>query len=236
MHSKYRECRLVNDSRSAFSSIEAVAARLGEAGYIADRRAALAIYLAQNLNANQLGRGPRPASVEPESVKELMAAGVLLREGHARGTTYLLLKRPSDLQADARIRFDAKRTAPRAAPAIAHHRSDAILTLGPSEKAYIRANVREYLAFATSVEARKHEQRRQSDDILDLIHVRAKEILRISRLEGGPRMTPLDAARQAQVEIALDFEQLLKVKWMPIMFELFGMEETADTDMRTLRR
>jgi MoxR-like ATPase len=48
----------VNDSTSDFSSIEAVEARLGEVGYIADRRAALAIYLARNLSKPVLIEGP----------------------------------------------------------------------------------------------------------------------------------------------------------------------------------
>ncbi len=39
-------------------SIDAVAARLGEVGYIADQRVALAIYLAQNLNKPVLVEGP----------------------------------------------------------------------------------------------------------------------------------------------------------------------------------
>lgn len=48
-------------------------------------------------------------------------------------------------------------------------------------------------------------------------------------------MTPLEAARRAQLEVDLDFEQLLRSKWLPIMFDLFGMEQSADTDMRTAR-
>ncbi len=48
----------MNDSTSDFSSIEAVEARLGEVGYIADRRAALAIYLARNLSKPVLIEGP----------------------------------------------------------------------------------------------------------------------------------------------------------------------------------
>ncbi len=186
--------------------------------------------------ANQLGRGVKPPGVSPDSVKELMAAGVLQRDGHARGTTYVLLKRPSELFRDERIRFKPAKVATRSTRTSWSPRADAVITIGASEKTYIRENVREYLAFATSAQARRHEEKRQSENILDLMNARAKEILKAARDGMGPRITPLDAARQAQVEIALDFEQLLKVKWLPIMFELFGMEETADTDMRTMRR
>ncbi len=48
----------MNDQPRDFSSIDAVAARLGEVGYIADRRAALAIYLAQHLRKPVLIEGP----------------------------------------------------------------------------------------------------------------------------------------------------------------------------------
>ena len=187
-------------------------------------------------NANQLGRGPKPSGVAPESIKELMAAGVLRRDGHARGTTYVLLKRPNDLFRDDRLTFKPVKPTAGAPRASWSPQTGAVITIGATEKAYIRENVREYLAFATSLQARKHEEKRQSENILDLMNTRAKEILKASRDGVGPRITPLDAARQAQVEIALDFEQLLRVKWQPIMFEIFGMEETADTDMRTMRR
>jgi MoxR-like ATPase len=49
---------LVKDTPSDLSSIDAVAARLGEVGYIADRRVALAIYLAQHLQKPVLIEGP----------------------------------------------------------------------------------------------------------------------------------------------------------------------------------
>jgi MoxR-like ATPase len=48
----------VKERISDVPSIDAVAARLGEVGYIADQRVALAIYLAQNLNKPVLVEGP----------------------------------------------------------------------------------------------------------------------------------------------------------------------------------
>jgi hypothetical protein len=166
-----------------------------------------------------------------------MAAGVLSRDGHARGTRYVLLKRPNELFRDpthvhAEARTTRTRTESASPPKI---REKAILSIGDREKAYIREHVRDYLAFATSIEARKHEERRQSDTILDYVHTRSKELLRLSKSGSGPRLTPLEAARRAQVEVDLDFAQLLRSKWLPIMFDLFGMEESADTDMRTAR-
>jgi hypothetical protein len=187
---------------------------------------------------NQMGRGTKPEGVAVESVRELMAVGALSREGHARGTRYVLLKRPNELFRDpTHVHSEAKtskaRTGPVSLPKI---RERAILTVGESEKAYIREHVRDYLAFATSLEARKHEERRQSEDILDSVHSRSKELLRLSKSGAGPRLTPLEAARRAQLEVDLDFEQLLRARWLPIMFDLFGMEESADTDMRTSKR
>ncbi len=67
------------------------------------------------------------------------------------------------------------------------------------------------------------------------MHTRSKELLRLSKSGSGARLTPLEAARRAQLEVDLDFEQLLRSKWLPIMFDLFGMEQSADTDMRTAR-
>jgi len=183
---------------------------------------------------NQMGRGAKPEGVAVESIRELMAVEVLRREGHARGTRYVLLKRPSELFRDpTHVHSEARTIKPRTE---AVSSPKAILTIGERERAYIREHVRDYLAFATSLEARKHEERRQSDEILDSVHSRSKELLRLSKSGSGPRLTPLEAARRAQLEVDLDFEQLLRSKWAPIMFDLFGMEESADTDMRTSRR
>jgi MoxR-like ATPase len=52
------KARLVKDRTYDVPSIDAVAARLGEVGYIADHRVALAIYLAQNLSKPVLVEGP----------------------------------------------------------------------------------------------------------------------------------------------------------------------------------
>jgi hypothetical protein len=182
---------------------------------------------------NQMGRGTKPEGVAAESVRELLAVEVLRREGHARGTRYVLLKRPSELFRDpTHVHSEAKtiRTRPESVSS-----PKAILNIGEREKTYVREHVRDYLAFATSLEARKHEERRQSEEILDSVHSRSKELLRLSKSGAGPRLTPLEAARRAQLEVDLDFEQLLRAKWLPIMFDLFGMEESADTDMRTSR-
>ena len=115
------------------------------------------------------------------------------------------------------------------------HRPAKILQIDNSTKEYIRANVREYLAFATGAEARKHEERRQSENILDIIHTRAKEIVRLSKGGDGPKVTPMSAIAIAQEELAEDFETRLKRRWRPIMFDLFGMDETPDTAMRSMR-
>ena len=56
--SQFRELDGVNDRTRDLSSIDAVAARLGEVGYIADRRVSLAIYLAQHLQKPVLIEGP----------------------------------------------------------------------------------------------------------------------------------------------------------------------------------
>jgi hypothetical protein len=186
---------------------------------------------------NQMGRGAKPPGVAPESVRELMALAILSRDGHARGTRYVLLKRPSELFRDPTHVHSEARTIKERAESVPSPkvRNGAILAIGESEKAYIREHVRAYLAFATSAEARKHEERRQSEAILDSVHARSKELLRASKSGSGPRLTPLEAARRAQLEVDIDFGQLLRTKWQPIMFDLFGMEESSDTDMRTSR-
>ena len=187
--------------------------------------------------ANKLAVGMKPDSVAADSVKELMAAGALVRTGHARSTRYQLLIRPLDLlRDDSLVSKGVKRpTNQNGAPA-AERRSSQILQIDNSTKAYIRENVREYLAFATGAEARKHEERRQSENILDVIHARAKEIVRFSRAGNGPKVLPVTAIAIAQEELAEDFETRLKRKWRPIMFELFGMCEGPDTDMSTMRQ
>jgi hypothetical protein len=202
------------------------------------RVSALAYQAAERFyKQNQMGLGPKPEGVFADSVRELMAAGVLSRQGHARGTRYVLLNRPNELFRDPTHVHSEPRTIKARTESVASPkaREKAILTIGEREKAYIREHVRDYLAFATSLEARKHEERRQSEEILDSVHARSKELLRASKSGSGPRLTPLEAARRAQVEVDLDFDQLLRAKWLPIMFDLFGMEESADTDMKTAK-
>lgn len=211
---------------------------LGEERTSKIRVSALAYRDAEKFFAkNHMGLGPRPDDVAVESIRELMSVGVLHREGHARGTRYVLLKRPNELFRDPTyVHAEAKATKVRSESApLPKARDKAILTIGEREKAYIREHVRDYLAFATSLEARKHEERRQSDEILDSVHARSKELLRLSKSGSAPRLTPLEASRRAQLEVDLDFEQLLKMRWLPIMFDLFGMEESADIDMRTAK-
>ncbi len=48
-------------------------------------------------------------------------------------------------------------------------------------------------------------------------------------------MAPLEAVRRAQLEVDLDFEQLLRARWLPLLFGLLGIEESGETDMRTAR-
>ena len=187
---------------------------------------------------NQLGIGTKPESVGPDEIKELMAANALERSGHAKGTRYTLLVRPLDMIRDdllvKRKSKAGRKPGARAASEPREPRSS-VLTIGASEKAYLKENIRAYLALATGAEARKHEEKRQSENILDVIHARAKEILKASKVGDGPRVTPQQALAIAQEELAQDFETRLKRDFKPILFDIFGLEETPDTDMRTMR-
>lgn len=78
---------------------------------------------------NQKGRGTKPDGVAAESLRELIAAGVLRREGHARGTRYVLLKRPNELFRDP--------THVHSQPRTIKARTEAVQTPKPREKAIL---------------------------------------------------------------------------------------------------
>jgi len=93
---------------------------------------------------------------------------------------------PGELFRDpTHVHSEAKTIKPRPeSPSSLRMRDKAILMIGERENAYFRENVRDYLAFATSIEARKHEERRPSEEILDGVHTRSKELALIQSRNG----------------------------------------------------
>ena len=92
----------------------------------------------------------------------------------------------------------------------------------------IRKDVQKYLNTATGPKSREHEKRRQSEDILDAINAKAKELVKMAKSEGRA-IKPVDALKEAETLVASSFEDYLKKEFHPALFELFGFTDTADT-------